>query len=236
MLGIVCEAIPLVAAAAAPFNPQQFPHIAKEANVAIYEIQVTKGKATVLVDTDEIPTEMYEQALQLGLKHMINLGASKITKANYPKPEELQAAAMAQAEVQIGLIKEGKIRGAAAKKDGKVPGKVMTEARRLARNLIKDEMKRQGIRVSHVETSEITKAVNQLLSEDDSLIKQAEVNLAEREKVPVKIDVKALIKESPTKVAAAEAKKAKARAATSAKQAAMVQPKARPTIQPTVRH
>jgi hypothetical protein len=202
----------------------------------MFEIAVTKAKDTLQVDSDVdlADEEVYKWCLQEGIKAYINRGMTKITKANYPDPEKLKEAALEVAMQNLEDLKAGKLpRRGRATKESKVPGVVMTEARRLARNLIKDEMKRQGIKVSHVEASEITKAANQLLEADDSLIKQAEANLAERAKTPIKVDVKALIKESPIKVAAAEAKKAKQKAATSAKQAAMVQTRGR--VQPTQR-
>lgn len=208
--------------------------------MAQFDIQITKAKDSLQVDSDVDVSdeEVYKWCLAEGIKVYLNKGMGKITKANYPDEEKRKEAALEIAMQNLEDLKAGKMpkRGRVSAKAGKVPGKVMTEARRLAKNLIKDEMKRQQIKVSHVEASEITKAANQLLEADPSLIEQAYKNLEEREKVPVKIDIKSVIKTSPTKVAAAEAKKAKAKAATSAKQAAMVQPKARPTVQPTVRH
>jgi len=207
--------------------------------VAVFDIQITKAKDSLQVDTDVdlSDEELYKWCLAEGVKAYLNKGMSKVTKANYPDEEKRKEAALEIAMQNLEDLKVGKMpkRGRSAKA-GKVPGVVMTEARRLAKNLIKDEMKRQGIKVSHVEASEITKAANQLLEADASLIEQATKNLEERAKVPVKIDVKSIIKTSPTKVAAAEAKKQKAKAATSAKQAAMVQTRGRAPTGPVARH
>jgi hypothetical protein len=56
-------------------------------------------------------------------------------------------------------------------------GPVRTECLRIARNLVKEELKRQGIKVHHVEASEITAAAKHLISKDRSVFKQALVNL-----------------------------------------------------------
>lgn len=179
--------------------------------MALMQVPVTKGKGTVEIDTDKIPEEVYAEALLQGLKVLVNRGASKVTKETYPDADELKAAAMAKAAEQVELINTGKIKFTGQKAATKASGAVMTEARRLARNIIKDEMKRQGIKISHVEASEITKAANALLAEDASIVEQAEANLKERAAKPVAIDVKAIIKTSPKKVAAAEERKAKAK-------------------------
>ena len=54
---------------------------------------------------------------------------------------------------------------------------VKTEARRLARAFVKAELKRQGVKVSHVEASEITKAAYYLLHCEPSIIADAKRNL-----------------------------------------------------------
>jgi hypothetical protein len=83
----------------------------------------------------------------------------------------------------------------------------MTEARRIARNLVKEELKRSGVKVSYVESSEITKAANALLAADPDIIKQAEEEVEKRAKKKVAIDVGS-IPISQKKVKAAEARKA----------------------------
>ena len=89
----------------------------------------------------------------------------------------------------------------------------MTEARRLAKALVKDELKRADIKISHVEASEITKAANLYLESEhgSALVEKAKANLAEREKVSIgdTIDVTKVIAISPELVAKANAKKAK---------------------------
>jgi len=199
----------------------------------LMQVPVTKGKGTVTVDTETIPEPVYQEALALGLKVLANRGTSKITKTTYPKEDELHAAAMEAAEKQVVLINTGKIKFTGQKKAKGASGAVMTEARRLARVIVKDELKSNGIKISHVEASEITKAANELLEAMPDLVEQAKANLAEREKkaLPDGIDISKLVKVSPTLVAKAEEKKAKAKTTLSAKQAG--KPKVRAKPQPT---
>jgi hypothetical protein len=200
----------------------------------LIQIPITKGKGTVEIDTDAIPQEAWAEIIQLGLQTYCNKMPSKVSKVTYPVAEELQAAAMAVAAERVAEIMENRVkrgRTSASKTKG-VSGAVMTEARRLARNLIKDEMKRQKIKVSHVEASEITKAANALLQTQPELIEQAKANLAQRDQVKVPIDVKA-IPVSTKKVAAAEAKKAEGRKTTEDKKAAKgVVPRAKAKARP----
>ena len=65
----------------------------------------------------------------------------------------------------------------------KLSGVTKIEARRLARNMIKDEIKRQGNKVTHYEAKDIAEAAHQLLTrsvEAPALIKQAQSNIKRR--------------------------------------------------------
>jgi hypothetical protein len=203
--------------------------------MGILKVPVTKAKATLDIDTSELPDAVYQEALAQGLKIILNRGQTKITKETYPKAEELQAAALAKAEETFANMKAGKIRimGTKAEKTG---GAVMTEARRLAKQVIKDEMKRQGIKVSYVEASEITKAANAYLTTDagKELIDRAKANLeAAQAKASATTDILAGIVNpsmvSEKKKAKIEDEKKKAKAALSATQAG--KPRSRPTAQ-----
>lgn len=187
-------------------------------------VPVVKGKTSVSIDTEKLPDAVYAEALMLGLKVLVNRGASKISKVTYPDETELKAAAQAAAEKQVEAIMAGKIKFTGQKAAKGTSGAVMTEARRLARNLVKDAIKRDGKKISHYEASEITKAANALIAEDPTILEQAKANLEERAKVPVKIAVSA-IPTSAKRIAEAEAKKAKAKGTLSAKQAGKVAPR-----------
>lgn len=207
--------------------------------MATIRVPITKGKGWVEVNTDDpsdggdLPAGVFAEALLQGLKVIFNRGMTKITKEAYPVEAEMKAAAMDKAAKTLEDVRAGKIRIMGAKAD-KVSGAVMTEARRLARNLVKDEMKRQGIKVSYVEASEITKAANALLAAQPDLVEQAKAALAEREKkgekIKAAIDV-ASIPISSKKKAAADKKKAEAKEQLSAAKAGKTK-KSKPAAQP----
>jgi hypothetical protein len=180
--------------------------------MAILTIPVTKSKLTLDVDTNGLPEEVYAEALLQGLKVLLNRGTTKITKETYPVESDLRAAAQAKAEEQLAACMDGTIKLTGSKSKTKESGEVMTEARRLAKNIIKDEIKREGGKISHYEPKEITAAANELLANDPSIIETAKANLEARKATPVKMDLKSILHTSPKKIKEAEEKKAKAKA------------------------
>jgi hypothetical protein len=174
---------------------------------AVLRIPVVKAKTFLELIPDDMPLHVYTEALVLGFKQILNRGQTKVTKEAYPEPEALKAKAMELAEATLENMYAGKIRvaGGSAKSD-KVPREVMTEARRIARNLVKEELKRSGVKVSYIESSEITKAANALLASDPDILAQAEEEVEKRASKKVKIDI-SKIPVSEKKVKAAEARK-----------------------------
>jgi hypothetical protein len=211
----------------------------------IQQIPVTKVKgATVDVDFDALPIEVYKEMLYLGAKEYINsvkmskIGAG-LTKLEGAELEKAQAAVVAQAKANAEAMHTGKdfkFHGS-TKSSTKVSGAVNTEAMRLARNLVKDWMKSNGQKISHTPASEITAAAKVILQQMPDLYATAEANLKARAATPVKgIDLSSIIKADPKLVAKAEEAKAakKKDKPLSAKQAGMVAPKKKPEAQPTV--
>lgn len=212
--------------------------------MALIKIPVPKAKGEYIeMDTDQIPPEMWSEAVFQGLKQMLGRSMSKVTKAQYPKPEELAAAAKAKAEENAKAIMENdqkKIKISSDKgKTVKLSGAVNTEAMRLARNHVKDLIKQAKGKISHYKQSEITAAAKNVLADPEVgpiLIQKAEQAIKDREEAPKgKIDIMSLIKESPELVAKAEAKKAEAQKdkPLSAKQAGKVQKHKAPPQKPT---
>lgn len=205
--------------------------------MAILKIPVVKAKGQFTeIDDERLPDDVYREALTLGLKVLVNRGTSKITKPLYEGDEQKMAeAAMKKAEEQVELIYTSKIKFTGQKKAKGASGAVMTEARRLAKNLVKDQIKAAGLKISHYEASEITKAANALLDSETgpSIIEQAKANLAERDNIKPALDITGLIAPSAKKVAAAEAKKKDK--PLSAKQAGKTAPRKKkaPAVQPT---
>lgn len=199
----------------------------------VISVPVTKGKSAIDLDIDALPDEVYKEILIQGAKVLLNRGMSKITKASTKDEAEMNSLAMAAAEKNLEAMKAGKIKFS-GKKAKKASGEVMTEARRLARNLVKDALREAGQKISHIEASEITKAANELIENDPSLLEQAAANVAARaEKVKlggIGIDLSS-IKISDKLVEKANAKKAKdgTLSATQAGKPKAKQPKAKPT-------
>lgn len=195
----------------------------------IVTIALKNSAGNVEVDTARLPDDVYREALMQGLKIIAERGMSKLTKEAYPDETERKQAIKAKAEANVDDMYSGKVKITGAAKVKKASGAVMTEAMRLARNLVKDAMKANKIKISTVKASEITKAAKALLDVDPSIITTAEANLAQREATPIKIDIASLIHVDPALVAKDEAKKAEAKAnkPLSAKQAGKVAPRAK---------
>jgi hypothetical protein len=187
-------------------------------------VALKNAAGNIEIDTAKLPDDVYREALMQGLKVM-----SKITKANIPDEDERRKEIHAKALANVDDMYAGKIKITGAKAVKKASGAVMTEAMRIARNLVKDAMKANKIKISTVKASEITKVAKQLIDSDPSILKTAEENLKAREATPMKLDIKALIHVDPDLVAKEEAKKAAAKSdkPLSAKQAGKVAPRAK---------
>lgn len=178
----------------------------------IMSIPLKNGAGSVEVDTSKLPDAVYAEALMQGLKVIAERSMSKITKEAYPVDAERKAAIKAKAEANVADMYAGKtkITGQVAVK--KASGAVMTEAMRLARNLVKDAMKANKIKISTVKASMITETAKALLASDPSILATALANLAARAETPMKIDILSMIKADPELVKKAEAKAAQAKA------------------------
>lgn len=199
--------------------------------MATLRVPVTKAGTTIEVNSDSLPEEAYKFVFEAGLKAVLNLGMSKILTKGLEgdKLAEAQAAALAKAQENLDNLLAGKIKkGRTTAKDAngnKVSGPVMTEARRLAKEVVKNEIRAAGMKISHVEASVITKAANELIAADPSYIEKATANLESRSHIKSAVDIKALVHESPKLVAKANAAKAERKTQLSAKQAGKVAPR-----------
>ena len=199
--------------------------------MATLNIPVTKAGTTLSVDTDALPEDAFRSVVEAGLKALLNLGMSKILTKGLEGDQlsDAQDAALAKATENLENLKSGKDKkGRAAAKDAngnKVSGPVMTEARRLAKEVVKNEIRAAGMKISHIEASVITKAANELIAADPSFIAKATENLESRSQVKSAVDISALVHESPKLVAKANAAKAERKTQLSAKQAGKVAPR-----------
>lgn len=195
----------------------------------LVSVALKNSAGTIEIDTARLPDDVYREVLMQGLKVIAERNMSKLTKEAYPDEDQRKQAIHDKALANVQDMYEGKIKITGAAKVKKASGAVMTEAMRLARNLVKDAMKANKIKISTVKASEITKAAKLLIESDPSIVATAEENLKQREQTPIKIDIASLIKADPALVAKAEAKAAEAKAnkPLSAKQAGKVAPRAK---------
>lgn len=199
--------------------------------MATLNVPITKAGSSLSIDTDSLPEESFRAVVEAGLKALLNLGMSKILTKGLEGDQlsAAQAAALAKATENLDNLKAGKVkRGRATAKDAngnKVSGPVMTEARRLAKEVVKNEIRAAGMKISHIEASVITKAANELIAADPSFITKATENLEARSQVKTTINISTLVHESPKLVAKAEKAKAERKTQLSAKQAGKVAPR-----------
>src|SRR5215472_1868181 len=172
-------------------------------------IPVAKGKGYLTItkdDIDALPEPVFREIMLQGAKSVLGRGMTKVTADTYPDETERKAASMAAAQKNWEACKAGEIRitGGKTKKPGM--GAIMTEARRLARQAVKDAIKESGGKISHYEAKDITALANELIDSDPSFLEQATKNIEERKAKPVATGILANISVSAKKVAAAEAK------------------------------
>lgn len=149
-----------------------------------------KGGGSIAVATSELPDNVYAAALAIGMKDLLNRGMTKIKVRENGKAlsgdqaEAAKAAALEIANKNYANLKQGKLPRmvGASKGDDKLPGVVKTEAMRLARNLIKDEIKAAGGKISHYEAKDITAAAAAFLETEEGkgMIVTAQANVAAR--------------------------------------------------------
>jgi len=193
--------------------------------MAVMNIAVPKAGATATfpVDTDEligpdsvIPAHAVIECLYQGMKVLLNRGQSKLLSSKGMSGkglEENKAAIMAAVKEQWENFTKGDIRVTGGKPKEK-KGALNTEALRLAKLYIKDQLRRVGEKVSHYPAKEITKGAQMLLDDEEQSAEiwaQARENIdkVEKGKGSIKLDVKAAMKKDPELVKKAEAKKTK---------------------------
>ena len=199
--------------------------------MAKLQIPISKGTDLFIeVDTDELmdesfPVDSFKEILFQGLKQVLNRGQSKLASSKgLPEKEQVgnNAALLSKAEETLEAMRKGEIRVTGGKSKSKASGAVKTEAMRIARALVKDALKRDGKKVSHIAAKEITAAAKELIEGEygPEIIAQAEATIKAREaeEAKIKIDV-SKVKVDPNLVAAAEKKKAESKKATQAKKA-----------------
>ncbi|MDR3572237.1 MAG: hypothetical protein P4L50_00110 [Anaerolineaceae bacterium] len=207
----------------------------------IVKIPIPKAGPDAFLEVDldgsVMPDAIFQQIVLAGLEVVLNKRMSSkkigaITKKTGAELEAAQAEAMKVAKENLENLYKGSIgRKGKAKAKDELDRTVRTEARRLARELVKNEIRKAGGKPSHYSAAEITKFADVFIDRDASIIEKAKANLASREiiipdkvdeseKAKAKADLEALgLKPDPKKVAKAEAEKAERKTQLSAKQA-----------------
>jgi len=182
------------------------------------EVMITKAKRAIKVNmgSEFISNEMFDEIIYRGLSDILNSGMSKITIKDLEGDDltKAQDAAFAKAAENLKALEASEIKpkGSRGKsKAVKLPAEVKTEALRLAKALVKDQIKADGEKISHYKASDITKWAKQILEADDSLYETAKRELEARKATPVKISLAGL-KPDEGLVKKAEAAKAKKKA------------------------
>lgn len=193
----------------------------------LFKIKISKAKTNLDVEFDDLPAEVQAFIVEQGLSKLLNGATARETAATTPDEKVRGENAMALAMNKLDALKAGKFKRTAARGDGKTPMVVMTEARRLAKNIIKAHLKAQGKRLGEIEPAAITEAANLYLTENPDLIETAKASIEASAALAssAKVNVDA-IPVSAAKVKANEDKKAKSKAATQAKNAGKPGPQA----------
>jgi hypothetical protein len=189
----------------------------------ILRIWIPKAKCWMELDTGKAPNNVYMEALVKGFQSFCVRGMTNFTKEKYPDPEELQAVAKAKAEQNLADLYAGKLSVRGAPKGDKVPREVMTAARNIARKMVRELLKRRGVKVTQVKSSDITKAANLMLASNPEIIEKARKEQDDIEKADIDLDMDI---EVDPKLVAAQSKR-KTDKTLSAKQAGLVSARVR---------
>lgn len=198
--------------------------------MTVYQIPLAKAKGhTIAVDTKtDIPDHIYEYALQLGLKAILNRGTSKLKQEDYANADAYAKAAVEIAEKQLEAMKAGKTRIVGAKA-GKAASKSPehTMALEFAKKDAISQLRAAGIKVSLVSSADKTAAGKMLFDADPERYLAAAREALAKMATPVKgVDLAGLIHEDPELKKKAAKKSADAKKATEDKKAGKAPPKA----------
>lgn len=186
----------------------------------IIEVNVPKAKTKLKLNWDSLDLDTKLAIIQAGAEKIVQAATAKITKKDEPDETKMAVLALEAAEEKLEQIHSGKWKPGRKASVGKVAGVVMTEARRLAKNIVKAQIKAANQRISDYEAKAITEAANLYLSEHEELIAQAQASIEASKNLASAAAVNvAAIPVSPSKVAKNNEKKAAAKAATLAKNA-----------------
>lgn len=164
--------------------------------MAVYQVPILKAKLSIEIDSGKLHEDIYAYALQLGMKSIANR-LSKIKKEDFATDEEYQTAAFEASTKLVEAMYSGKgIRMVGVKAKAKTAGAEKVEARRLARDVVKSQIKAAGEKLKNYSAADITEAADALIEANPEILAEAKANLAARadKAEKLKIDVKAITK------------------------------------------
>lgn len=191
----------------------------------LFKIKIAKAEQVVEVAWVDLSDDVRTYIVEQGLSKVLNSATAKETKATTPDDTTRKANALALANKKLDSLKRGEFKR--TKAAGKVPGAVMTEARRLAKNIVKAAIKAAGEKISDYEAKTITEEANAYIDQHPELVAQAEASIAAAQDLAAKtgVNVKSIPVSEKKKAARIEAN-AKKRAETAAKDAGKPGPQA----------
>lgn len=179
-------------------------------------VPIAKGGRNVFIDvSSEELNEAFDSnpgflslLIAEGLKTVLNSRMSKLaapSKLEGSAAEDNKTAALAQAAKNLADAKSGALKKkAAAGKDSGLDRATQTEALRLAKDAVKDQIRKAGMKISHVSPKQITEAAKKFVETQPEFIEKAKENLAARAEIKVDVSISDLISVDPTLVAKAE--------------------------------
>lgn len=186
----------------------------------VIKVHIAKANKDLEKEFNDFPPDIKLYIIEQGLGKLLNAATAKETKATTPDDATREANAFALAEKKLQSLQEGKLVSRARKSDSKVPAVVRAEAMRQAKLICKAKIKAANQKITAYTPKAITEWSTEYLTNHPELIAQAQaaVDAANQMAATAEADVSS-IPVDPTRVAANEAKKAAARAATEAKNA-----------------
>lgn len=178
-------------------------------------VQISKAKQELQISVEDfmaLDVNVQIYILEQGFGKVLNAATSKLTKEKVAEEgltdEQVADQAMGLVAKRMDELKAGKVKRTRSAGKGKVPGVVMTEARRLAKNIIKAAIKASGERISAYEPKVITEAANEYLTQHPEVIEQAAASIEQAKTLAGVADVSGIHTDAK-RVAKLDAKKVK---------------------------
>lgn len=200
-------------------------------------------KAFLDVEIEQIPPDTWSLVILEGLKVVLNARMSTVgavTKLEGKELEDAHAHAMKIANDNRDKLMAGDLKAKTKATKSDIPREVQTEARRQAREVVRNTIRQAGGKISQYAASDITKWADAVIANDPSYIEKATAAIEARANLTQGIDLAVvgmdkdtiLSKVDPKKLKAAADKKAAAKSTLSATQSGKVKPRKRPVAVP----